>query len=133
VIVKRRANFYVWKVFVPLLIMTLIPKVVFWIDVKEFDWMLKVPMTMLLAMVPFEFVVSRDLPLIGYVTLLDAVFLAGFIFLRGLHRRDSGCFYLAAQREARGGGTIAPIRPLGVSAGIFFRARNSFGLLFAMN
>jgi hypothetical protein len=63
-----------------LLIMTLIPKVVFWIDVKEFDWMLKVPMTMLLAMVPFEFVVSRDLPLIGYVTLLDAVFLAGFIF-----------------------------------------------------
>jgi hypothetical protein len=79
-IVKRRAGFYVWKVFVPLLIMTMIPSVVFWIDVKEFDWMLKVPMTMLLSMVAFEFVVSRDLPKIGYVTLRDAVFLASFIF-----------------------------------------------------
>jgi hypothetical protein len=48
---KRRSGFYVWKVFVPLLIMTMIPAVVFWIDVKEFDWMLKVPMTMLLSMV----------------------------------------------------------------------------------
>jgi hypothetical protein len=75
--------------------MTLIPTVVFWIDVKEFDWMLKVPMTMLLSMVAFEFVMSKDLPKIGYVTLLDPVFLAGFC-LCGLHRRDFGRFYLAA-------------------------------------
>jgi hypothetical protein len=40
-IVKRRSGFYVWKLFVPLLIMTMIPAVVFWIDVKEFDWTLK--------------------------------------------------------------------------------------------
>jgi hypothetical protein len=37
-------------------------------------------MTPLLSMVAFEFVVSRDLPKIGYVTLVDAVFLASFIF-----------------------------------------------------
>jgi hypothetical protein len=54
--------------------------VVFWVDVKEFDWMLKIPMTMLLATVAFEFVGSRDLPRIGYLTLLDAVFLLSLIF-----------------------------------------------------
>lgn len=78
--IARRSRFYIWKVFLPLLLMTLIPAVVFWIDAKEFDWMLKIPMTMLLAMVAFEFVVSRDLPKIGYMTLLDAIFLTSYVF-----------------------------------------------------
>ncbi len=80
IVVNRRWGFYVWKIFLPLLMMTMIPVVVFWIDVKEFDWILKIPMTMLLAMVAFEFTVVRDLPRIGYLTFLDAVFLASFSF-----------------------------------------------------
>jgi Neurotransmitter-gated ion-channel ligand binding domain len=76
----RRSGFYVWKIFLPLVMITLVPIVVFWIDVKEFDWILKIPMTMLLSMVAFQFTVTRDLPRIGYVTFLDAVFLASFIF-----------------------------------------------------
>ncbi len=77
---KRRGGFYVWKVFIPLLIMALLPMVVFFIDAKDIDWMLKVPMTMLLSTVAFEFVVARDLPKIGYLTLLDAVFLLSLVF-----------------------------------------------------
>jgi hypothetical protein len=80
VVVKRRSGFYVWKIFLPLLMITMIPVVVFWIDVKEFDWLLKIPTTMLLSMVAFEFTVTRDLPRIGYLTFLDAVFLASFAF-----------------------------------------------------
>jgi hypothetical protein len=78
--VTRRSGFYIWKAFVPLLLMTLIPAVVFWIDVAQFDWVLKIPMTMLLAMVALQFTIARDLPRIGYMTLLDAVFLASFTF-----------------------------------------------------
>ena len=79
-VVKRRSGFYVWKIFLPLLMMTAIPMIVFWIDVKEFDWLLKVPMTMLLSMVALEFTVTRDLPRVGYLTFLDAVFLVSFTF-----------------------------------------------------
>jgi hypothetical protein len=32
-----------------MLMMAMVPAVVFWIDVKEFDWLLKIPMTMLLV------------------------------------------------------------------------------------
>jgi len=78
--ITRRSGFYVWKIFLPLLIMTMIPVVVFWIDPKEFDWLLKVPLTMLLSTVAFEFAVVRDLPKVGSITFLDATFIASFGF-----------------------------------------------------
>jgi Neurotransmitter-gated ion-channel ligand binding domain len=80
IVVRRRSGFYLWKIFLPLMMITIIPVVVFWIDVKEFDWLLKIPMTMLLSMVAFQFTITRDLPRIGYVTFLDAVFLVSFAF-----------------------------------------------------
>ncbi|HZD31177.1 MAG TPA: hypothetical protein VE779_05900 [Candidatus Angelobacter sp.] len=80
VAIQRRSGFYVWKIMLPLLMMTMIPVVVFWLDPKEFDWILKVPLTMLLSMVAFQFSVVRDLPKVEYVTFLDAMFLASFLF-----------------------------------------------------
>jgi hypothetical protein len=77
--IKRRSGFYIWKVFLPLILMTLIPTVAFWIDPKEFDWLLKVPLTMLLSLVAFQFAIARDLPKVGYVTFLDATFLLSFV------------------------------------------------------
>jgi len=78
--IKRRSGFYVWKVFLPLLVMSMIPASVFWIDPKEFDWLLKLPLTTLLSLVAFEFAISHDLPKTPYVTFLDAVMLTSFIF-----------------------------------------------------
>jgi hypothetical protein len=78
--IHRRSGFYIWKIFLPIVIMTLIPMFVFWIDPKDFDWLLKVPMTMLLAMVAFEFAIVRELPKVGYITFLDAVITTSFAF-----------------------------------------------------
>jgi hypothetical protein len=78
--IHRQPGFYIWKIFLPMAIMSLIPMVVFWIDPKEFDWLLKVPMMMLLSMVAFEFAIVRDLPRIGYMTFLDAVITTSFAF-----------------------------------------------------
>jgi hypothetical protein len=80
IVIQRRSAFYLWKIVLPLVILTLIPAIVFWLDVKEFDWMAKVPITMLLSLVAFEFAISRDLPKVGYLTFLDSIFLASFAF-----------------------------------------------------
>ena len=78
--IKRRAGFYVLKIFLPVVLITLIPMVVFWVDPKQFDWLLKVPLTMLLSLVAYQFAVARDLPRLGYITFLDAVFIGSFVF-----------------------------------------------------
>jgi hypothetical protein len=80
IVAKRRSGFYIWKIFLPLIMITMIPVVVFWIDVKEFDWILKIPITMLLSMVAFAFTITRDLPKIGYLTFFDSVLLLSFTF-----------------------------------------------------
>lgn len=80
IIVKRRSGFYVWKVFLPMLLMVMVPWTVFWIKAEEFDWQMKIPITTMLAMIAFEFAIARDLPRVSYLTFLDAVFIASFVF-----------------------------------------------------
>jgi hypothetical protein len=80
ILVKRRSGFYVWKVFLPIFLMVLVPWSVFWVSTKEFDWQMKIPIAIMLAMVAFEYSISWDLPRISYITFLDAVFLTSFAF-----------------------------------------------------
>jgi hypothetical protein len=60
--------------------MALVPWSVFWVSTKEFDWQMKIPIAIMLAMVAFEYSISWDLPRISYITFLDAVFLTSFAF-----------------------------------------------------
>jgi hypothetical protein len=80
-VVTRHSGFYIWKVFLPMIVMTMIPWSVFWVDTKEFDWQMKIPIAVMLALVAFEFAVARDLPRVPYVTFLDAVFLTCFMYV----------------------------------------------------
>ncbi len=80
-VVTRRSGFYIWKVFLPMIVMTMVAWSVFWVDSKEFDWQMKIPIVVMLALVAFEFAVSRDLPRVPYVTFLDAIFLTCFMYV----------------------------------------------------
>jgi len=81
ILVARKTGFYIWKVFLPMILMAIIPWSVFWVDAKEFDWQMKIPIATMLALIAFEFAVSRDLPRVPYITFLDAVFLTCFLFV----------------------------------------------------
>ncbi len=79
--VRRRAAFYLWKVFLPILIMVLVSWSVFWIELSQFDWQAKIAVTTMLTLVAFSFAIERNLPRIGYLTFFDGVFLTSFVFI----------------------------------------------------
>ncbi|MGO9602736.1 MAG: hypothetical protein ACLQAT_04915 [Candidatus Binataceae bacterium] len=79
--VQRRTAFYLWKVFLPLLIMVVVSWSVFWVEVSQFDWQAKIAVTTMLTVVAFLFAIEGNLPRIGYLTFFDGVFLTSFVFI----------------------------------------------------
>ena len=78
--VRRRSEFYLFKIILPMMLMAAIPWVVFWLDPKDFAGEMGVPLSIVLSMVAFQLSISRDLPRVAYITFLDALFLTSFIF-----------------------------------------------------
>ncbi len=78
--ITRRPAFYVWKGFLPILLIIAISFSVFWIDEDQFDWQAKIVITMMLSLVAFSFALAGVLPRLSYLTFFDGVFLSGFIF-----------------------------------------------------
>jgi len=81
VLIKRHSGFYIWKIFLPMILMASIPWAVFWYEVQDFSGQMSVPLAIILSMVAFQLAVAKDLPRVGYITFLDAVFLTSFIFV----------------------------------------------------
>jgi hypothetical protein len=75
--VKRNPAFYLYQVFVPNFIVLLVAYCIFFINPKEFASRLTIGLTSLLVFTATKFVIDRDLPRLGYITLLDKLF---FIF-----------------------------------------------------
>jgi hypothetical protein len=80
-LIKRHSGFYIWKIFLPMILMASIPWAVFWYEVQDFSGQMSVPLAIILSMVAFQLAVAKDLPRVGYTTFLDAVFLTSFIFV----------------------------------------------------
>ena len=81
VIIRRHSGFYIWKIFLPMILMASIPWAVFWYEVHDFSGQMSVPLAITLSMVAFQLSIAKDLPRVGYMTFLDAVFLTSFIFV----------------------------------------------------
>jgi hypothetical protein len=69
--VKRNYGFYVLKVMMPLLLITIASWSVFWIDPQEFSTQIGIAFTNLLTVVALLLVINDTLPRVGYLTLMD--------------------------------------------------------------
>lgn len=78
--IQRRSGFYIWKIFLPMILLAAIPWSAFWYDVDDFAGKMSIPLGIVLSLVAFQFSIARDLPRVGYITFLDAVFLTSFVF-----------------------------------------------------
>lgn len=81
ILVKRRSNFYIWKVIVPLLLMVVLSWAAFWIEAGDLDNQLQVAVTTILTVIAFAFAISATMPRVPYLTYIDAFFLECYVFV----------------------------------------------------
>ena len=68
---KRTLGYYIWKVFVPLMLVVLMSWLVFWIDPMKIEAQLAVSATAMLTIIAYQITLSNMLPRISYFTRLD--------------------------------------------------------------
>jgi hypothetical protein len=102
--VVRRSSFYLWKVFLPLLLMVFLSWAVFWIEASDLQNQITVAVTTILTVIAFAFAISATMPRLPYLTYIDAFFLECYIYVffavvelmtvhvthRSAQRRDMG-------------------------------------------
>ncbi len=79
--VERRSSFYLWKVFLPLLLMVFLSWAVFWIEESDLSNQIQVAVTTILTVIAFAFAISATMPRLPYLTYIDAFFLECYIYV----------------------------------------------------
>jgi hypothetical protein len=79
--VERRSSFYLWKVFLPLLLMVFLSWSVFWIEANDLSNQIQVAVTTILTVIAFAFAISATMPRLPYLTYIDAFFLECYIYV----------------------------------------------------
>ncbi len=79
--VSRRSSFYLWKVFLPLLLMVFLSWAVFWIEASDLSNQVQVAVTTILTVIAFAFAISATMPRLPYLTYIDAFFLECYIYV----------------------------------------------------
>jgi Neurotransmitter-gated ion-channel ligand binding domain/Neurotransmitter-gated ion-channel transmembrane region len=77
--VTRNYGFYVLKVMMPLLLITIASWSVFWIDPREFSTQIGIAFTNLLTVVALLLVINDKLPHVGYLTMMDGFTMICFL------------------------------------------------------
>jgi hypothetical protein len=76
--IARKPGFYVWKVFLPLIVIVALSWSVFWMTDERFSARSRISATGVLTVVAYQFVFAENLPRVGYLTLLDQVMIGSF-------------------------------------------------------
>lgn len=79
--IVRHFNFYIWKVFLPLLLMVVLSWTVFWIDPAELSSQVQISVTTILTVIAFAFAIQANLPKVPYLTFIDVFFLICYLFV----------------------------------------------------
>ena len=78
--VRRKSRYYIWKVFLPLIVMVAIAYSAFWIKIGDYYTQISITLTAILTEIAFLFAISSSLPKVPYLTFIDAFFLVSFVF-----------------------------------------------------
>ena len=78
---QRKIGFHIWKIFLPLILIIAISWSVFWIWTENVGNRLSISMIGFLTAISFGFFISRNQPMISYLTLMDIFIIGIYIFM----------------------------------------------------
>ena len=107
--VKRKSNFYTWRVLLPLTLLVLASWTVFWFDPTSLQPMISTGLAILLSLTTFNYAIDFSLPKVAYLTFIDRYVIASFAFVLSV------TFAVAAIHvtfRARGEGAAARLQRL---------------------
>jgi len=79
--VRRRSSFYVWKVFLPLILMVFLSWAALWVEERDLQTQVTIVVTTILTVIAFAFAISATMPRVPYLTYIDAFFLLCYVFV----------------------------------------------------
>jgi hypothetical protein len=99
--IKRNSGFYIFKVFFPLLLITVISWTAFWINPNTaFVPQMNVGITSILAAITFNITVTGSLPRVPYTTLMDGYIATCYLFFFGSILSTVYIHYLITHQKA---------------------------------
>jgi len=78
---KRWINYYIWKVFTPLLLIVFMSWAVFWVSPLKMEVQVGLASTTILTLIAFLFSIGNLLPRISYLTVMDLFVFVCLIFV----------------------------------------------------
>jgi hypothetical protein len=79
--VKRQSEYYIFKIFLPLILMVAVSWGALWIPPGDLNSQLVISITTILTLVTFSVALSNILPPVPYLTFCDMFFLVCFVFV----------------------------------------------------
>lgn len=79
--IERETGYYVLKLCIPLTLIVMLSWSVFWMKDETTGNRIRTSSTAFLTIVAYQFAISRDLPKVAYLTLMDRLMIASFILI----------------------------------------------------
>ena len=78
--IERLYFYYIAKILLPIMLILIISWSVFWLNPKYLEGRLTVGVVCLLSLIAYNFVVDKDIPKLGYLTIMDYIILVSYFF-----------------------------------------------------
>jgi len=78
--VERISNYYIFKIFLPIIIILIISWSVFWIHPKQIEAKVNITIVALLTLIAYNLIMDDEIPKLDYVTFMDAFIFITYLF-----------------------------------------------------
>ena len=78
--IERQSFYYIFKIILPIMLILFVCWSSVWIDKREIESKLTITIVCLLSLIAYNFVIDNELPKLSYLTVMDWIILASYIY-----------------------------------------------------